>query len=223
MRFIILAVIFILLPFFSTNSACIFNCQKSDLVASADGPTMFSKDFENTVFSEDFENTDQRDLRVDDRNNKWHIKQDNDGNSIYCNEVTDEWSAFNFGSEHWSDYSISYRMKFSAGKGGELETHIRKTNSDYRASVNNLTGSAYIEFTKSSGFYESIARGIASTKAEDEWSEIQLIASGNNIKYLIDGKVVASAKDSRIKKGSGHISVIANSEVCIDDIVVNKI
>jgi len=61
-----------------------------------------------------------------------------------------------------------------------------------------------------------------STKA-DEWSGIQLIASGDNIKYLVDGKVVAGAKDNRIKKGSGFISVIANSEICVDDIVVNKI
>jgi len=78
-----------------------------------------------------------------------------------------------------------------------------------------------MEFAKSA-FYESIAGGIASTKA-DEWSEIQLIASGDNIKYLINSKVVASAKDSRIKKGEAMIAVTANSEVCVDDIVVNKI
>ena len=68
---------------------------------------------DSPLFSEDFENVDQRDVRVDDRNNKWHIKQDNDGNSIYCNEVTDDWTDFNFGSTNWSDYSISYRMRFS--------------------------------------------------------------------------------------------------------------
>jgi len=193
--------------------AKIFGEASADWGASADGSTMFS---------EDFENLDERDLRVNDERKKWNIKQDNDGNSIYCNEVTDDWAEFTFGSKDWSDYSISYRMRFSAGKGGELETHIRKTNDgDYRSNIN-LSGRAKLEFAKSvDRFYESIAGGIASTKA-DEWSEIQLIASGNNIKYLVDGKVVASAKDNRVKKGAGMIAVTANSEVCIDNIVVNK-
>ena len=113
-------------------------------------------------------------------------------------------------------------MKFSAGKGGKLETHIRKTNDgEYRSNIN-LSGRAKLEFAKSvDRFYKSIAGGIASTKA-DEWSEIQLIASGNNIKYLVDGKVVASAKDNRVKKGAGMIAVNANSEVCIDNIIVQK-
>jgi len=37
MRFIILSIIFILFPFFLANSACIFNCPKTDLVVSTDG------------------------------------------------------------------------------------------------------------------------------------------------------------------------------------------
>ena len=71
------------------------------------------------------------------------------------------------------------------------------------------------------GTGSSTAGGIASTKA-DEWADIQLIASGNNIKYLVNDKVVAGAKDSRIKKGQGMIAVNANSEVCIDNIIVQK-
>ena len=178
---------------------------------------------DSPIFSEDFENGSQRVIQVNDQNNKWYIAQESDGNSVYCNKVNDDWSEFNFGSEEWSDYSISYRMKFSGGKGGKVETHIRKTNdSDYRAIINNVTGQVDIEFAKSvDRFFESIAVGIASTKA-DEWADIQLIASGNNIKYLVNDKVVAGAKDSRIKKGQGMIAVNANSEVCIDNIIVQK-
>ena len=178
---------------------------------------------DSPIFSEDFENGSQRVIQVNDQNNKWYIAQESDSNSVYCNKVNDDWSEFNFGSEEWSDYSISYRMKFSGGKGGKVETHIRKTNdSDYRAIINNVTGQVDIEFAKSvDRFFESIASGIASTKA-DEWADIQLIASGNNIKYLVNDKVVAGAKDSRIKKGQGMIAVNANSEVCIDNIIVQK-
>ncbi|MDP6191001.1 MAG: hypothetical protein QF872_09370, partial [Gammaproteobacteria bacterium] len=178
-----------------------------------------------TMFSEDFENGDRRDVQVDDNgNNKWHIKQDEDGNSIFCNKVTNLWADYNLGSENGANYSISYRMKFAADKEGQLETHIRKTNDGaYRASIYSLPGRANIEFARSADrFYESIASGVASTKV-DAWSEIQLIASGNDINYLVDGKIVASATDSRAKNGFAMIAVAPNSAVCIDDIVVSKI
>jgi len=187
--------------------------QGISLGGSADGSTMFSEDFENAGL---------RDIRVDDRKQQWYIKQDKDGNSIYCNKVTDDWTHFNFGSEHWSDYSISYRMKSLVGKEGKAEMHIRKTDSsDYRVIIN--TNNFVIEFAQPAyKFYNALASGFVSTKV-DGWSELQLIASGHNIKYLVDGKVVANIKDYRIKKGSGFFGASPNSEVCIDDIVVNKI
>ena len=201
--------------YWNNYTAMIFG-DSADWGASADGSTMFS---------EDFENTDQRDVRVEVSSGKWYIKPDNDGNSIYCNKATNGESNLTVGSKDWSDYSISYRMKFPAGKGGKLQTQIRQTDEvgRYSAIIDNLSGSTTIKYVEAGDRYseQRISGGLASTKA-DEWSEIQLIASGNNIKHLIDGKVVASAKDSRIKKGSGYISVIANSEVCVDDIVVNK-
>ena len=187
------------------------------LGASVDGSTMFS---------EDFENADQDDVRVSVSSGKWYIKSDNDGNSIYCNKATNGESNLTVGSKDWSDYSISYRMKFPAGKGGKLQTQIRKTDEvgNYSAIIDNLSGRATIKYVERGDRYseQKIASGFVSTKA-DEWSGIQLIASGDNIKYLVDGKVVASTKDTRIKKGSGFISVPSNSEVCVDDITVNKI
>ena len=178
--------------------------------ASADGSAMLS---------EDFENVGQRDILVSDRKNKWYIKQDNDDNSIYCNKVTADWTEFKFGSELWSDYSVSYRMRFSAGKGGRAETLIRKTfGSEYRTSIGSY-GGVEIYVTKNG---RPRASGFVSTKT-GEWLDIQLTASGNEIKYLVDGEVVASAIDDKVKKGSGFFAVSANSEVCIDDIVVNKI
>jgi len=182
--------------------------------ASADG---------STLFSEDFESASQRDIRIGDKNNKWYIKQDNDGNSVYCNKVTNGWTDFNFGSQNWSDYFISYRMKFSAGKGGTAETHIRKTyGSDYRARIGSY-GGVEIQFAGNADIFpDNIASGYVSTKT-GEWLDIQLTASGDNIKYLVDGEVVASAIDDRVKKGAGMIAVSANAEVCIDDITVKEI
>ena len=175
----------------------------------------------STIFSEDFEIEGKLAIRVDERNNKWYIKQDGNGNSIYCNKATDNWTHFTFGRTDWSNYSISYRMKFLAGKGGQTETHIRKADrNDYRATIGS-SGGVEIDFKQDRKNPDNLASDFVSTKT-GEWLDIQLTASGDNIKYLVDGEVVASAIDDRLKKGSGLFSVSANSEVCIDDIVVNK-
>ena len=181
----------------------------------------------SVLFREDFENLDQRDLRVDDRENQWHVKKDNDGNSMYCNKkvTSDDYAGFNLGSKNWRDYSISYRMKFTAGKGGELETHIRKKGNrqgEYRSVISNLTGSIDLKFVKNA---EKINQRIASgstSKIADKWAAIKLIASGNNIKYLVNNKVVASTKDDRVEKGAVMFAVTSKSELCIDDIVIKK-
>ena len=192
-----------------------FKETSADWGASADGSTMFS---------EDFENLDQRDLRTNDRDDQWHVKQDNDGNAIYCNKSTNHWTDFNFGSENWSDYSISYKIKLSTKKPGTLETHIRKHSgggAQYRA-INKIQGRAAIEFAHPD---ERVNQGIASgarATIGDKWSDIQLIASGNSIEYLVNGKVVASTNDDRVKKGAAMIAASANLEVCIDNIVVKK-
>jgi len=179
----------------------------------------------SAMFSQDFENGNQRDIQVDDNTkNKWHIKQDKDGNSIYCNESTNDWSDFNLGSKDGYDYSISYKIKLSTKKPGTLETHIRKDSgggAQYRA-INKIQGRAAIEFAHPD---ERVNQGIASgarATIGDKWSDIQLIASGNSIEYLVNGKVVASTNDDRVKKGAAMIAVSANLEVCIDNIVVKK-
>jgi len=172
------------------------------------------------MLSENFENSDQTDIRVEDRNNQWHVKRDNDGNSIYCNKRNSGWTDFTFGSEHWSDYSISYRMKLPTSKVGRLETHIRKKNDgDYRAMINS-SGRSVIQFTKSAN--ENIGSGYATTKL-DQWSKIELIASSDNIKYLVDGQLVVGTKDNRLRYGAGMIAVSPFLEVCVDDIVVKKV
>ena len=176
------------------------------------------------LLSEDFENLDQCDLNVNDKQNKWFTKKENDSNTMYCNKVTNNWTDFMLGSHDWTNYSISYKVKLSSKKQGTLETHIRKgrnNGAQYRA-INKIPGRAAIEFVNNS---ERINQGIASGERAaigDKWSDIKLIASGNSIKYLVNGKVVASTNDDRAKEGAVMISASANLEVCIDNIVVNK-
>lgn len=158
-------------------------------IASADGFMILSEDFDKKG--------GQRCTRVNDRQNQWYIKQDNDGNSIYCNTVTDDWVNFQFGNEDWSDYSISLRMKFPASRAADkAETYFRVDRSfhGYRAGINNL-GRSTISFYKP---YDLLARAMVPIK-RNEWMRIQLIVSGCNIKYLVNSQVVANVTDDKRK------------------------
>jgi len=223
---------------------------KKDGICMEDDSPIFSEDFEKageemdetpkgTLFeslaegsillSEDFENLDERDLLTDDRDDTWHVKQDSDGNSMYCNKkvTNDDYAAFNLGSEYWRDYSISYRMKFATDKGGELETHIRKNSNrqgEYRSVINSVTGNNYLKYVKGKGA-ERINKKIAygsRAAIRDKWADIQLIATGNYIEFHVNGKVVSYTEDDRLEKGAVMFAVTSHSEVCIDDIVIKK-
>jgi hypothetical protein len=56
----------------------------------------------------------------------------------------------------------------------------------------------------------------------DKWADIQLIASGDFIEFHVNGKEVSYTEDDRLKKGAAMFAVTSHSEVCIDDIVVEK-
>ena len=192
--------------------------------------TLFESVAEGSILlSEDFENSDQRDLLTDDRDDTWHVKQDSDGNSTYCNKkvTNDDYATFNLGNENWRDYSISYRMKFATDKGGELETHIRKNSNrqgEYRSVINSVTGNNYLKYVKGKGA-ERINKKIAfgsRAAIRDKWADIQLIATGNYIEFHVNGKVVSYTKDDRLEKGAAMFAVTSHSEVCIDDIVIKK-
>jgi len=180
------------------------------------------------LFSEDFENLDERDILTDDRDDHWLVKQDSDGNSIYCNKnviSTSDYAHFNLGSENWRDYSISYRMKFTPGRGGELETHIRKNSNrqgEYRSVIDSVMGYTFLKYVKGADrINKKIANG-SRVPIRDKWADIQLIASGNNISYIVNGKEVASTEDDTLNKGAVMFAVTSKSELCIDDIVIKK-
>ena len=180
------------------------------------------------LLSEDFENLDERDILTDDRDDHWLVKQDSDGNSIYCNKnviSTSDYANFNLGSQNWRDYSISYRMKFTTGRGGELETHIRKNSNrqgEYRSVIDSMMGYTFLKYVKGADrINKKIANG-SRAPIRDKWADIQLIASGKNIVYIVNGKVVASTEDGRLKKGAVMFAVTSKSELCIDDIVIKK-
>ena len=164
------------------------------------------------LLSENFENSKK--LKVDDRDNNWVIEKENK-NSIYCNKVKNKWTDFNFGRRNWSDYSISFKMKFITENGGKVETHIRKSNQkDYRAEINQFADKSRIQLLNNI-FYPDVELS--------DWLNVKLTANGSEIKFLINDELVISASDELLDQGGGMIAVSANSKVCIDDIVVRSL
>ena len=152
------------------------------------------------LMSENFE--DKNDLKVSDYDRNWIIEKLDNGNSVYCNQIINRWTGFNFGEKNWHNYSISYRIKFEKQKVGELHTHIRKNRNrqgEYR-SHHKKSGNIDLVYVKGADrIRDRIVNG-SETRIGDNWANIKLIASGNNIAYFVNGKIVASTKDDRLKK-----------------------
>ncbi|MCK4975896.1 MAG: hypothetical protein KAS36_03090, partial [Anaerolineales bacterium] len=123
-----------------------------------------------TLLSVDFENGYP--LEIFDWSQRWRIETEGDGNAIFCNEISEEWSDIQFGLDAWKNYAISLRMKFlSANEGQAAETYIRINQhaEGYRASVS-TDGWADI------GFYPppSSLGGSPVSLNQDGWFRIEL-------------------------------------------------
>ena len=171
-----------------------------------------SKTLGSIILSEDFEKRGR--LAVSDYDDNWVVEKLDGGNSVYCNKPRDGWTEFNFGEGNWSDYSVTYRLKFFSGNGGKVETHIRKANrKDYRIEIQRR-GVGFI--------VELLGNRRPADVPVDDWVTVELMAIGTDIKASINGKEIVSAIDSRHKKGGGMIAVSANVKACVDDIVARK-
>ena len=204
---------YLCLIFLSFQSyGCTFNCNQDK--GSKNDSILMSENFE-----------DKNHLKVFDYDGpiiNWSLEKQDNGNSVYCNKIKNEWTSFNFGERKWRNYSISYRMKFASGKGGKQEAHIRKNSNrrgEYRSIINNVTGDTFLEYVKGADSINRTLVSGAKAPIKDKWANIQLIALGNYISYLVNGEIVARTKDDKIKKGAAMISVSPNSKVCVDDIV----
>jgi hypothetical protein len=167
-------------------------------------------------FSADFE--DGHPIGLNDWSRKWYIDQDSDDNTIFCNEISDEWSNFQFGRDEWENYAVSLRMKFlSANENQSAETYIRINQSfdGYRASIWNNEWAAI-------GFYPpySDLGGAPVSISQDEWLQVQLHFVEDNLKYFLNGEIVIEVNDDKRTSGRAGFGVAPNTEVCVDDIIV---
>ena len=168
------------------------------------------------LFSADFENGYP--IGLIDGSGKWSLTEDDDGGSIFCSEISDQWRNFQFGSDDWTNYAISLRVKFLlANQEQSAETYIRINQSaeGYRAGIG-LNEWAGI------GFYPPyIGLGGAPVNIQQgEWVQIELRFVGSNLEYYLNDEFLIEINDSTRSSGRAGFGAAPNTAVCVDDILV---
>jgi len=169
-----------------------------------------------TLLSVDFENGYP--IELYDWSQRWAIETEDDGNAIFCNEISDDWSSVLFGLDEWENYAISLRMKFlSANEEQAAEIYIR-INQDfegYRASVSN---NDWVEI----GFYPppSSLGGSPVSLTQGEWFRVQLQFVEDDLKYFLESEMLIEVNDDKRTSGRAGFGVEPDAEACVDDIIV---
>ena len=164
------------------------------------------------MLSENFEKRNK--LSVQDYDNNWAIEKENNGNSVYCNKVKDGWTEFNFGTKKWSDYSITFKMKFITDDRGKVETHFRMTKQGRHTTTIKQFGPKTM--------IEVLDKFFSTDLSANNWLDIKVTAAGSEIKTYINDIIATSSENAFWKKGSAMIAVSKNSKLCVDDIIVRK-
>ncbi len=169
-----------------------------------------------TLYRTDFE--DGYPFELSDSSLKWHIETEESGNSIFCNEISEEWSSFLFGLDAWRNYAVSLRVKFlSANENQSAETYIRVDQSvkGYRASIwnNEWAGVSFFPPTADLG-------GTPVSINQGEWSRVRLAFVGDKLEYFLNDELLLETEDGKRTSGRAGFGAGPNTEVCVDDIHV---
>ena len=169
-----------------------------------------------TLFKADFESGLPGGLN--DWAENWHIEQDGEGNAVFCNEVSDNWSSFQFGHDEWGDYAVSLRMKFLSADEDQLaETYIRinREVEGYRAGISDNQWASI-------GYCSPCSEldGAPISLNQDEWIQIELRFVEEKLEYFINGEMALEVIDERRMSGRAGFGAGPNTEVRVDDILV---
>lgn len=148
---------------------------------------------------------------------KWHVVEETMGsqNLVFSNDLTDQWSSFQFGKDEWENYAISLRVKFlSTFQAAEI--HIRTSSlwEGYKALILN-NGWAEMSYC----WWGNLGRSHISIIPK-KWYQVELRCVKNNLKYYIDGQLLVDVNDDRKASGRAGFCASPNTQVCVDDILV---
>ena len=178
-----------------------------DVQAQVEAAMLYSTDFESGYPPELY-----------DWSGLWQVQTELDGNSIFCNQITDDWSSFLFGLDEWENYAISLRVMFLSGnpnQGAEAYIRINDSFDGYRASIYNNEWATVGYYPPASNF-----GGSSVAIDQNEWLQFRVHFVGEELEYFLDNDHVLKISDDRRDSGRAGFGAAPNTEVCVDDILV---
>lgn len=170
------------------------------------------------IFQQDFESGSPE--GGSDEFTDWEILSDETGNHFYCNKRSDLYIPTYFGHDDWKDYVVEIRVK-------DIEHHeeayvsllARWDVQNYEGYYGALNFGDYISNLSYNTPYQEFGR-LTYPTAPDTWYKLRMEVIGEQIKFLVDDKVVGNAKSSTRIEGRSGFLVTPTNIVCIDDIRV---
>jgi hypothetical protein len=180
---------------------------KPDVQTQIDAATLYHTDFENGYPPELY-----------DGSALWQVRTEPDGNSVFCNQISDDWTSFLFGLDEWQNYAISLRAMFlsdQSDQGAEVYIRINQSFDGYRASIYNNEWATIGYYPPSSDF-----GGSSVVVDSNEWIRFRIRFVGEELEYFLNDELVMQISDDRRDSGRAGFGAAPDTEVCVDDILV---
>lgn len=193
-------------------------------------PTLEPIQAGTVLLQEDFEDKEAQRFRPWP-DSAWAIIQDQ-GNWIYdVNSLVETVSPkAQFGSAHWSDYSIEFRLKLIENNGPQAKAGVRfreygEDGPGYQLELNFLTNELIVTyFDKRFGSEWIDLREVEmSSLDEGKWYRIRVEAQDTYIRVYIDEDEILNLSDSRVETGWLSLVVWEGVRVQYDDIEVTAL
>ncbi len=167
------------------------------------------------MLEEDFETNES--VAAFPSEGEWTINEDSNGNHVYCNTVSTDWSHFRFGSIAWQNYAVEMNIEFIGGnsdQSAEVYSRINTGYEGYRSSLG--LGWGGISFYPPPQSLSNFSQDIRS----DTWYRLKVETYGSQIRFFIDDKLMTQANDTQRLEGFAGFGVSPNTTACVDEIKV---
>ena len=170
------------------------------------------------IFQQDFESGSPE--GGSDEFTDWQIMSDETGNHFYCNKRPNLSTPTYFGHDDWKNYIVEIRVK-------DIEHHeepyvsllARWDAQNYEGYYGALNFESYMANLSYNSPYQVLGSLTYRTMA-NTWYKLRMEVNGEQLKFLVDDKIVGNAKNSTRVEGRSGFAVNLNHTVCIDDIRV---
>ena len=145
----------------------------------------------------------------------WETRLGAGENTIYCNDLNDDWTSFFFGSEDWSDYAFEADIQLISSDpeyGYELYARFGEGGEGYRASV-------YDSYASMSFYPPSLGfGGNNAVIAPSEWHTLRVEVVNQAVRYFVDDDLIVTVEDDHRASGQAGIGASPGTEICVDNI-----